>query len=89
MAGIADARRLGAVVRAERKRRGMTQVVLAERAGVSRAWLARFEMGHPAAQVEQLFRVLRVFDLGLAVEPLRATAGEQALLAELAKRQDH
>lgn len=88
MAGIADARRLGAAIRAERTRRGMTQAALAERAGVSRAWLARFETGHPAAQVEQLLRVLRTFDLGLALEPLRTTAAEQTLLTELAKRRD-
>ena len=88
MAGIPDARQLGAAIRAERRRRGMTQAALAERAGVSRAWLARFETGHPAAQVEQLFLVLRAFGLGLTLEPLRATAAEQALLAELAKRRD-
>ena len=88
VAGIADARQLGAAIRAERVRRGMTQAALAERAGVSRAWLARFETGHPAAQIEQLLLVLRAFDLGLALEPLRTTAAEQALLAELAKRRD-
>lgn len=89
MASIADARRLGAAIRAERIRSGLTQAALAERAGVSRAWLARFETGHPTAQVEQLFLVLRAFDLGLALEPLRTTAAERALLTELAKRRDH
>lgn len=88
MAGIADPRQLGAAVRAERRKRGMTQAALAERAGVSRAWLARFETGHPAAQVEQLLLVLRAFGLGLALEPLRATTAERTLLTELAKRRD-
>ncbi|MHA6632126.1 hypothetical protein ACU61A_42415 [Pseudonocardia sichuanensis] len=40
------------------------------------------------ARVEQLLLVLRMFDLGLALEPLRTTAAEHALLAELAKRRD-
>lgn len=36
---------LGAAVRQARTTRGMTQVALAQKAGVSREWLVRFEQG--------------------------------------------
>lgn len=48
---------LGAAVREWRLRSGLTQAELAERAGVSRAWLIRLEDGHPRAE---LFRVLAI-----------------------------
>jgi transcriptional regulator with XRE-family HTH domain len=88
MARIADARQLGAVVRAERKRRGISQDKLASQAHVSRAWLARFETGHPAASIEQVFRVLRALDLNLETGVRRTTKGEDEILAALAKRGD-
>jgi HTH-type transcriptional regulator/antitoxin HipB len=87
MASIANARQLGAAVRAERKRRGLSQAKLAEQAGVSRAWLARFENGHPAASIEQVFRVLRSLDLTITVGERTHTSAESAVLAALAARE--
>lgn len=86
MANIANARQFGAVVRAERKQRGLTQEKLAQQAGVSRAWLARFETGHRAASIDQIFRVLRSLDLAIAIEPHTHTPAENAVLAALAAR---
>ncbi|AYY14961.1 transcriptional regulator [Actinobacteria bacterium YIM 96077] len=88
MASITDARQLGAAVRAERKRRGMSQVSFAAHAGVSRAWLARFEAGHPAASVEQVFLVLRALGLALELATPKTSEGEAALLAALAARKE-
>lgn len=88
MAHIANARQLGATVRAERKRRGLSQERLAEQAGVSRAWLARFESGHPAASIEQVFRVLRSLDLTISVGKRTHTPAELAVLDALAARED-
>lgn len=76
---IANAAQFGATVRAERKRRGLTQHQLAAQAGVSRAWLARFETGHPAASIEQIFRVLDCLNLSITLVERIYTAGERAV----------
>lgn len=88
MANIANARQFGAVVRAARKKRGLSQESLAAQAGVSRAWLARFETGHPASSIAPIFRVLRFLDLGLAVGERTVTEAERAVLAALAQRDE-
>jgi len=86
MATIISARQLGSAVRAERKRRGITQVDLAERSGVSRAWLARFETGHPSASIEPLFRILQELGLGLTLTERRTSSAESSVLAALAAK---
>lgn len=83
MTAIGSARQLGAAVRAARRRRDWTQVVLAERAGVSRAWLARFETGHPTASLEPVFRVLSALDLDVDLTERRLSAGESEVVAAL------
>lgn len=87
MAHIANARQLGATVRAERKRHELSQEKLAEQAGVSRAWLARFESGHQAASIEQIFRVLRALDLTISIGKPTHTPAERAVLDALAERE--
>ncbi|MGE3622187.1 MAG: helix-turn-helix transcriptional regulator [Acidimicrobiia bacterium] len=70
MAAYTTAAQLGAATRAARLGAGLTQGALAQRAGVSRAWLARFEAGHPAASIEQILLVLKALGLGIElVEP--------------------
>lgn len=64
---INDWQKFGATVRSARLRHGLTQQVLAERAGVSRAWLARFESGHRAAEMEQTLRLLAALGLQIAI----------------------
>jgi len=54
VANIVNAREFGASVRAARKERGWSQEELVAQAGVSRAWLARFENGHPAASIDPI-----------------------------------
>lgn len=83
---IGSARQFGAVVPAGRKRLGLTQVRLADQAGVSRAWLARFETGHPAASIEPIFRVLGVMDLDLMTVERRLSPQEAQVLAAVAER---
>ena len=65
VANIVNAREFGASVRAARKERGWSQEELVAQAGVSRAWLARFENGHPAASIDPIFRVLGALGLSL------------------------
>ncbi len=86
MANITNARQFGAEVREARKRRGLSQEDLAAQAGVSRAWLTRFETGHPTASVEPLFRVLNALGLSLDLAERTVTEAEAAVLAALAAR---
>lgn len=86
MGSITNARQLGAAVRAARRERGLSQAALAAEAGVSRAWLARFETGHPAASVEQIFRVLKTLGMSLDLTERKTSEAESAVLAALAER---
>ena len=62
---IADWIKLGAFVRQARNERGWTQIQMAQRAGVSRAWLARLESGHRRAELESILRLFAALDLQL------------------------
>lgn len=69
---ISDWTRLGSAVRDARKARGFSQHELANRAGVSRSWLARLETGHRGAELEPLFRLLNALELSLTLrDPIR------------------
>lgn len=62
-----SARRLGAVVRTERVRQGLSQVDLARRAGVDRLWLGKLETGR--LDNPTLRKVLQVVgSLGLVLQ---------------------
>jgi transcriptional regulator with XRE-family HTH domain len=54
---------LGVAVRAERLRRGLSQVDVAARAGVSREWLGRLEHGAPRLEADKVLRTLCVLDI--------------------------
>ena len=63
---IRNMRDLGAAVRAERRKLGLSQAALAERAGVGRDWVIGLEKGKPTAEVGLVLRALR--SLGLAIQ---------------------
>lgn len=70
---ISDWTKLGSVIRDARKRRGLSQHELANRAGVSRSWLARMEVGHRGAELEPLFRLLNALEMALVLrDPARS-----------------
>jgi len=81
MVGITTARELGAAVRWARQGAGLTQAALAAQSGVSRAWLAKFEAGHRAASVEQIFKVLAVLNLDIALGERAELSGVDAEIA--------
>lgn len=56
---------LGWAIRDARNAQGLSQHRLAERAGVSRAWLARVEAGHRKAEIELLMRTMDALGLSL------------------------
>jgi len=57
----------GALVAERRESLGWSQSQLAERADVTRDWVARLEGGSPAATVYRLLRVLRALELEVDV----------------------
>lgn len=54
---------VAATIRAERAARGWTQDQLAEKSGVSRPTIARFELGERVPDVMQLYRLAAAFGL--------------------------
>ena len=61
--------KLGGLVLAARRARGLSQATLAAEAGVARSWLARVEAGHRGAELEPLLRLMDALDLILTVKP--------------------
>lgn len=68
MARVRSARDLGVVVRSERQAANLTQADLAERAGVTREWLVKFEKGAPGAQLGKALSVLNALHSKVTVE---------------------
>lgn len=64
---VRSAADLGAAIQDARREAGLTQLELAERAGVSRPYLAHVERGRSSRLLELLFDLLRVLDLELVV----------------------
>ena len=59
----------GAVARQRRHDLGLSQADLAQRAGVTRQWLVRFERGNTEVTLSKAFAVLRELDLLLSADP--------------------
>jgi HTH-type transcriptional regulator / antitoxin HipB len=61
---------LGALVRHTRGTQGLTQAQLAERVGVTRAWVNEIERGKPTAEVGLVLRTLAA--LGLVADVINS-----------------
>ncbi len=72
---IRKASDLGAMVRDRRGAVGMTQTALADRAGVSRRWLAALEAGKTTAEIGLVLRTLDALGLAVTVDPAGETPG--------------
>jgi len=57
---------LGALIRDRRKKLGLDQALLAEKAGTSRQWIVAVERGKPRAEIGLLLRTLAALGLSLA-----------------------
>ena len=60
---------LGAAVRAQRRRLGLQQAVLADLAGVGVAFLYDLERGKPTLRIDKVLAVLEALGLGLTIAP--------------------
>lgn len=63
---------LGERLRAARRRRRLTQAVVAVRVGVSKQTLAKLESGNPATSLATALRVLAVLGLAQDIDQLAA-----------------
>lgn len=65
---VYDAAGLGAALRHQRERAGLTQAQLAEAAGIPRTYLVRLENGEMTAQTERLVTLLRLLGARITVD---------------------
>jgi transcriptional regulator with XRE-family HTH domain len=63
---------LGERLRAARRRRRLTQAVVAARVGVSKQTLAKLEAGNPSTSLATMLRVLQVLGLSEDIDRLAA-----------------
>lgn len=75
---IADWIKLGATIKAERTRLGLSQHELAARSGVSRSWLAKLEAGHRGAEFEQILRLLEALGISLILRSDASAPSDEA-----------
>lgn len=61
----------GAVARQRRRDLGLSQAGLAERSGVARQWLVRFEQGNTEVSLSKVFAVLTELDLLVRLDPIK------------------
>jgi transcriptional regulator with XRE-family HTH domain len=77
-------------IAAWRKLRGLTQAQLADRAGIARATLARFEQGDGGIRLDSLLRVLRALgileSLTRALDPYESNIGRLRSDEQLPRR---
>ncbi|MQP68269.1 helix-turn-helix domain-containing protein [Niveispirillum sp. SYP-B3756] len=62
-------KQLGAVIRRQRRKLGLTQGQLGERAGLRQETISLMEAGNPANRLDTLLAVLAALDLELQVAP--------------------
>lgn len=72
---VRTVRELGASVRVQRERLGLSQQALADRAGVTREWVVRFENGKVSVPLNLVFDVLTAVNLTIDLEE-KVTNGE-------------
>lgn len=64
-----DPRQIGNSVRRARKRQGLSQGELGDKAGLRQETISLIETGHPAAKLQTILSVLAALDLELRIVP--------------------
>jgi y4mF family transcriptional regulator len=81
---IRTARDIGAVIRAARKRAGLTQSELASRIGAGTRWVSLIENGSPVAELGRVLRALQILGIELdAATPDRPSPSDHCSATEL------
>jgi|SRR5579884_2542645 len=79
----ADAVKSAVLVREARLRAGLSQVALAERSGVNRVQIGRYEAGMIAPSLDTLIELVRACGFDLPLELVELDPSRDALLGEL------
>ena len=66
---VRNMRELAASIRAQRKRAGLSQAALAEKAGVGRDWVIGLEKGKSTVEFGLVLRALKALGLSIRLEP--------------------
>jgi HTH-type transcriptional regulator/antitoxin HipB len=73
---VRSAAQLGALIREERLRLGLTQQELADRSGTGQKTISQIENGNEGASLETVFRLLAVLGLEIRFSPRDAGIGK-------------
>jgi transcriptional regulator with XRE-family HTH domain len=78
--GMPEVAAIGSRLRRLRKERGLTQAELARQIGIQQSDLSRMEQGEYRVSLDNLFKILAVFDLDLAdfFREKQVTAGQRS-----------
>ena len=69
-------KQIGNLVRRTRKKRGLSQTQLGDRAGLRQETISLIETGNPAARLETILVVLAALDLELRMVPRSKGSGD-------------
>lgn len=70
-------KQLGAIIRRERRRQGLTQTQLGAKIGLRQATISKLEAGEPATQLRTLLDALTALNLEIHVAPRRKTSSDE------------
>ena len=76
-----DPRQVGNLVRRARKKQGLSQSQLGDKAGLRQETISLIETGHPAAKLQTILGILAALDLELRIVALRK--GQAAAIEEI------
>lgn len=65
---IRDTKQLGAALQRERKRQGMTQTQLAEKAGVRQQTISAVEGGKPRSELQVIFDIMMALGIEMSLQ---------------------
>jgi len=70
------AKQLGAIMRRERRNRGLTQAELGKKIGLRQATISKLEAGEPATQLRTLLDVLAAMGLEIIIDERGETSND-------------
>lgn len=73
-------KQIGTLIRRQRKRLGLSQTVLGEKAGLRQETISLIETGNPAVRLDTLLSVLATLDLEFQVTMRSHTCGVEGFL---------
>jgi len=62
-----DSKQIGNIIRRARKKQGLTQSQLGDKAGLRQATISQIESGNPSARIDTLLQLFAALDLELRV----------------------